>query len=163
MEIVVKPLLKSDWNSVSRIYKEGIATGIATFETDCPDWIQWDAKYISKYRYIAIIKNKVVGFAVLAPTSKRKVYNGVAEVSVYVEQIFRGNGIGNILLNTLINESEKAGFWTLQASIFSENRPSIKMHLKCGFKTVGIREKIGKLNGKWYDNHLLERRSKIIN
>lgn len=163
MEIVVRPLLESDWDIVSKIYIDGIATGIATFETECPNWIRWDKKYISKCRYVAVIKNDIVGFAVLAPTSKRLVYIGVAEVSVYVAQKYRGKGIGNILLNTLVDESEKEGFWTLQASIFAENKPSIKMHLKCGFKMIGIREKIGKLNGKWYDNHLLEKRSKIIN
>ncbi len=163
MEIAVRLLLKTDWNSVSKIYKEGVATGIATFETECPNWNQWNIKYLQCCRFVAIIENKVVGFAVLSPVSKREVYKGVAEVSVYVLENSRGKHIGEKLLNTLINESEKEGFWTLQAGIFSENKASINLHIKCGFRIVGVREKIGKLNGKWYDNHFLERRSKIIN
>ncbi|MDD7884711.1 GNAT family N-acetyltransferase [Flavivirga sp. 57AJ16] len=159
MEIVVRTLTKSDWPSVLKIYKEGIATGIATFETEAPSWQQWDAKYVLVCRFVALIKGKVVGFAVLSPTSKRKVYKGVAEVSVYVSKMFKGKYIGETLLRHLINESEANGFWSLQASIFSENIASINLHLKCGFRVVGIREKIGKLYGKWYDNHFLERRS----
>ncbi len=160
--LVVRPLIKHDWGSVSEIYKEGIATGIATFETECPNWKQWNVKYLQCCRFVATIEDKVVGFAVLSPASKRKVYKGVAEVSVYVSEAFRGKHIGRKLLKVLINESEKVGLWTLQAGIFSENNTSINLHLKCGFRTIGVREKIGKLNGKWHDNHFLERRSKIV-
>jgi len=163
MKIVVRPLLKSDWDSVSKIYKEGIATGIATFETECLNWEQWDAKYLSNCRIVAVNKDIVVGFGVLAPASKRIVYRGVAEVSVYVSDDFRGKHIGETLLRQLIEDSEKDGFWTLQAGIFSENKASINLHLKSGFRVVGIRKKIGRLNGKWYDNHFLERRSDCIN
>ncbi|TGV01787.1 GNAT family N-acetyltransferase [Flavivirga rizhaonensis] len=162
MEIVVRPLTKSDWNSVSKIYQEGINTGIATFETKVPNWQQWDAKYVSVCRLVALVKTSVVGFAVLSPVSKRHVYKGVAEVSVYVSKAFKGNHIGETLLKKLIEESEASGFWTLQASIFSENIASINLHLKCGFRVIGIREKVGQLNGKWYDNHFLERRSSKI-
>ena len=162
MKIVVRPLLKSDWSSVSKIYKAGIATGIATFETECPNWEQWNAKYVSNCRIVAVNEDVVVGFGVLAPVSKRIVYRGVAEVSVYVSDDFRGNHIGETLLKQLIKGSETEGFWTLQAGIFSENKASINLHLKCGFRIVGVREKIGKLKGKWNDNHFLERRSKII-
>ncbi|AUP79148.1 GNAT family N-acetyltransferase [Flavivirga eckloniae] len=162
METVVRGLTKSDWNSVSKIYKEGITTGIATFETEVPDWEQWDAKHFSVCRFVALIEEKVVGFAVLSPVSKRDVYKGVAEVSVYVSNAFKRRHVGEILLKQLIEESEAHEIWTLQASIFSENRASINLHLKCGFRVVGIRERIGQLYEKWYDNHFLERRSNKI-
>ncbi|MDO5969214.1 GNAT family N-acetyltransferase [Flavivirga aquimarina] len=162
MEIVVRTLTKNDWSSVSKVYKEGIATRIATFETEVPNWNQWDAKYFSICRFVATIDSKVVGFAVLAPVSKRQVYKGVAEVSVYVSKAFKGMHVGETLLKKIINESEANGVWTLQASIFSENTASINLHLKCGFRVVGIREKIGQLDGVWYDNHFLEKRSSKI-
>lgn len=162
MEIVVRPLLETDWASVSKIFKEGIATGIATFETECPNWDNWTKKHFKACRIVAVYKNMVVGFGVLAPVSKRLVYKGVAEVSVYVSDDYRGKHIGETLLRQLIEDSEKEGFWTLQAGIFSENKASINLHLKCGFRIVGLREKIGKLRGEWYDNHFLERRSKIV-
>lgn len=163
MEIAVRPLLSNDWDSVSKIYKEGIATGVATFETECPSWENWTNKYFETCRIVAVYQDLVVGFGVLSPVSKRLVYKGVAEVSVYVSEDYRGKNIGELLLKTLIKESEQKGFWTLQAGIFSENKASINLHLKCGFRIVGVREKIGKLKGKWYDNHFLERRSEIVN
>ncbi|MFC4722667.1 GNAT family N-acetyltransferase [Geojedonia litorea] len=162
MEIVVRPLLKTDWAIVSKIYAEGIATGLATFETVVPDWSVWDEKHIKDCRIVAEINKVVVGYAVLSEVSKREVYRGVAEVSVYVSELYRGKNIGETLLQGLITESEALGYWTLQAGIFSENLTSINLHKKCGFRIVGIREKIGKLKGKWYDNHFLERRSKLI-
>lgn len=161
MEIVVRPLVNSDWNAVSKIYAEGIATGIATFETEVPNWEIWNQKHIELCRIVAELKKEVVGFAVLSQVSIRDVYKGVAEVSVYVSKQHRGHKVGETLLNQLIKESEIHGFWTLQAGIFSENEASINMHKKCGFRVVGIREKIGMLHGKWYDNHFLERRCKI--
>lgn len=162
MGIVVRELLKTDWIAVSNIYAEGIATGIATFETEVPEWELWNEKYIEHIRIVAELNNEVVGFAVLSQVSKRKVYKGVAEVSVYVSTNHWGHKIGETLLKQLIMESENYGFWTLQANIFSENKASINLHKKCGFRMVGIREKIGMLHGKWHDNHLLERRSIVI-
>jgi len=162
MEIVVRELLKTDWNAVSKIYGEGIVTGIATFETEVPDWELWNEKYINVCRFVAELNKEVVGFAVLSQVSKRKVYSGVAEVSVYVLTNLRRHKIGETLLKQLILVSETLGFWTLQANIFSENIASINLHKKCGFRIVGIREKIGMLHGKWHDNHLLERRSNLI-
>ncbi len=162
MEIAVRPLLEADWKAVSRIYKEGIASGIATFETKIPNWEDWNSKYIEHCRIVAELNHEVVGFAVLSLVSKREVYKGVAEVSVYVSEQHRGQNIGKTLLNQLIIDSEHHGFWTLQAAIFSENFVSIRLHEKCGFRIVGVREKIGMLRGKWHDNHLLERRSKSI-
>ena len=163
MEIVVRPLIETDWKSVSRIYAQGISTGIATFETEIPDWEIWDKKYEDTCRIVAIQHKNVVGFAVLSLVSQRDVYRGVAEVTVYVEKGSQGRGIGKTLLNEIIKQSEFNGFWTLQAGIFSENIASIQLHKKCGFRFVGIKEKIGQLNGKWHDNHFLERRSKKIN
>ena len=162
MEIVVRPLVKTDWEAISRINAEGIATGIATFETRVPNWELWNDKYIKPCRIVAEINGVVAGFAVLSQVSKREVYQGVAEVSVYVSEQYRGNHIGETLLKQLIKESEQYGFWTLQAAIFSENIASIRLHEKCGFRVVGVREKIGILHGKWHDNYLLERRSNSI-
>ena len=158
----VRPFHASDFADVARIYQQGLETGIATFETKVPDWESWDAKYLDCCRLVAHSPEKVIGFAVLAPVSNRQVYSGVAEVSVYVDAEHRDHGIGTALLKALIEESESHGFWTLQASIFPENERSIKLHLNFDFRLVGIREKIGNLNGKWYDNALLERRSKQI-
>jgi phosphinothricin acetyltransferase len=162
MEIAVRPFVKEDWSLVSKIYEDGISTGIATFETEVPDYETWNKKYIESCRIVATQNEKIVGFAVLSLVSHRYVYRGVAEVTLYVDKDYRGNGIGKILLIELINQSEAKGFWTLHASIFSENLASINLHKKCGFRIVGIKEKIGQLNGKWHDNHFLERRSKII-
>ena len=159
MTVSIRTFKEQDWTSVSKIYSEGIATGIATFETEVPSFDVWNEKFIKKCRIVAVLDNKVVGFAVLSQVSKRKVYKGVAEVTVYVAQEKRRKGIGKLLLDTLVKESEKVGFWTLQAAIFSENTPSIELHKNCGFRVVGIREKIGKRNNKWHDNHFLERRS----
>lgn len=163
MNLNIRTFKKQDWASVSKIYAQGIATGIATFETEVPSFKVWNKKFITKCRLVAEINNEVVGFAVLTQVSKRKVYQGVAEVTVYVAEKVRGKGIGKLLLEALVNESEKEGFWTLQAGIFSMNKASIKLHESCGFRVVGIREKIGKRDGKWHDNHFLERRSKKIN
>ena len=162
MEIVVRTLLIKDWTTVAKIYAEGIATGIATFETEIPSWEDWTTKYIDTCRIVAEINNQVVGFAVLTSVSKRKVYKGVAEVSVYIAEAYRNQTIGKTLLIALIKKSETQGFWTLQAGIFSENKASIHLFENCGFRVVGIREKIGMLNNKWFDNHFLERRSKSI-
>lgn len=160
--IILRPLLNSDYKGISRIYAQGIATGMATFETEIPDWNQWDQKYLSTCRIVAECDAQVVGFAVLSQVSKRYVYRGVAEVSLYVADSFRRKGIGEMLLRKLIKESENEGFWTLQAGIFPENKTSINLHLKCGFRIVGSREKIGQLHGQWHDNTFMERRSHVI-
>lgn len=148
---------------VARIYEEGIATGVATFETSAPAWKDWDATHL-KYGRKAIIDpdGQMLGWSALSPVSNRCVYGGVAEVSVYVAQSARGKGIGSTLLNILITESEKNNIWTLQSGIFRENEASIAIHEKCGFRMIGYKEKIGKLHGIWKDNVLMERRSKIV-
>ncbi len=161
--ITIRPFIKEDWTSVSKIYAEGIATGIATFETEVPTWKQWHKKFIETCRLVAIHKNEVVGFAMLSLVSKREVYKGVAEVSIYITSQQQGKGVGKVLLEALINASETHEFWTLQAGIFTENEASIALHQACGFRRIGKREKIGQLYGQWKDNILLERRSKKIN
>lgn len=153
---------KENYLQVAAIYKEGIATNIATFETVVPDWKIWNNKFLSFGR-IAIEKdNKILAWASLSPTSKREVYRGVAEVTVYVKASERGKGLGELLLRELIKISEQNSIWTLQASIFRENKASLHIHKKCGFRVVGFKEKIAQLHGVWQDNMMLERRSKII-
>ena len=151
----------SDWEQVRSIYLEGIATGHATFETDAPSWERWNAKHLPVCRIVARSNGIVVGWAALSPVSDRCVYAGVAEVSVYVGEGVRGHGIGYALLSALAETSEKHGIWTLQAGVFPENKASVNVHLRCGFREVGRRERLGKMNGIWRDVVLLERRSKI--
>lgn len=160
--VIIKPMLQEHWEQVKQIYESGIATGIATFETTAPSWEKWNERHLTFARLVAIDNNEVVGWAALSPVSSRCVYGGVAEVSVYVADTHKGKGIGKLLLQNLINESENNGIWTLQAGIFTENIASVKLHEKVGFRIVGHREKIGKLNGTWKDNYVLERRSKIV-
>lgn len=150
------------WYEVKKIYEEGIATGNATFETKAPEWSDWDAAHLAHTRFVAIENNEVFGWAALTPVSGRCVYAGVAEVSVYVSAAARGKGIGKKLLQALIDASEQHNLWTLQAGIFPENIASIQIHKSFGFNIVGIRKKIGKMNGVWRDTVLLERRSEKI-
>jgi len=151
-----------DWEQVRSIYLEGIAAGNSTFETQAPSWEKWDAGHLQFARLVTRDGDKVLGWAALSPVSKRSVYRGVAELTVYVTASARGQGVGRALLEALINESEKNGIWTLQGSIFPENTASIKLHLACGFREVGRRERIAMLNGIWRDTLLFERCSKIV-
>jgi L-amino acid N-acyltransferase YncA len=160
-EISIDPMAPPDWPHIREIYLEGIATGHATFETDAPSWELWKAAHLLFGRLVAR-RGEIVGWAALSPVSQRCVYAGVAEVSVYVSSARRGAGVGRALLRALIQESEQNGIWTLQAGIFPENSASIALHLACGFREVGRRERIGKLNGIWRDTILLERRSQTI-
>ena len=150
-----------DWPVVRAIYLEGIATGQATFETEAPSWPQWDGAHLRFARLVARDGGEVLGWAALTPTSVRAAYAGVAEVSVYLGARHRGQGIGRSLLEALIRESEQNGIWTLQAVMFPENAASVALHRRCGFREVGRRERISKLNGVWRDTVLLERRSQI--
>jgi len=161
-DIIITKMLQDHWNAVADIYKQGIATGIATFEKDIPNWDTWNANHIEKCRSVALIGKNIIGWAALSAVSSRCVYGGVAEVSVYVGAANRGMGVGALLLKNLIDQSEKLGYWTLQAGIFPENKKSIKLHQKAGFRTIGYREKIGQLDGVWKDNILMERRSKTV-
>ncbi|MFY9608138.1 MAG: N-acetyltransferase family protein [Blastocatellia bacterium] len=159
MNPTIDKLLPKDWEQVRSIYLEGIATGNATFETDAPGWETWNGNHLSFGRLAARDGDSVIGWAALSAVSSRRAYAGVAEVSVYVAASARGRGIGRLLLVSLIKEAEENGLWTLQAGIFPQNTASIDLHKTCGFREVGRRERIGKLNGVWRDVVLLERRS----
>ena len=155
-------MLATDWESVANIYKEGIETGVATFETNVPTFNSWDHAHMQTCRFVAEENNTILGWVALSPVSSRCVYGGVAEVSVYVSKKSRGKGLGKILLQHLITASEQQGIWTLQSGVFPTNFSSIKVHEAVGFRLIGKRERIGKLNGKWIDNVLFERRSSVI-
>jgi len=158
----IEQMHADQWPQVAEIYNEGISTGQATFETSAPEWEKWDAEHVTGLRFVAIAENgKIAGWSAMSPVSDRCTYAGVGEVSVYVALEFAGQGVGQRLLGHLISESERAGFWTLQAGIFPENVASLKLHEKCGFRVVGVREKLGKLNGEWRDVIFLERRSSV--
>nr|WP_286941303.1 GNAT family N-acetyltransferase [Allomuricauda sp.] len=161
--VQIRPMTKNDWPKVAQIYAEGIATGFATFEIEVPDYESWNVGHVKPCRLVAENGGSVIGWAALSPVSSRCVYGGVAEVSVYVGKNTRAMGVGRLLMEKLIEESENAGYWTLQSGIFPENEPSIKLHEKMGFRYIGKRERIGKtVNGIWKDNLLFERRSKTV-
>ena len=157
--MIITALTEQHYPAVKNIYEQGLATGNSTFQTSAPDWKEWNESHVANCRIVGIENDQVVGWAALTPVSGRCVYAGVAEVSVYVDERFRGKGFGTTLLDALIQESEKNNLWTLQAGIFPENVSSIKIHEALGFREVGYREKIGQLKGVWRDTVLLERRS----
>jgi L-amino acid N-acyltransferase YncA len=162
MEHVIVKMSPADWKQVRRIYLEGIKTGHATFEREAPDWEKWNASHLEQCRLVAKAGEDIAGWAALSSVSTRRVYAGVAEVSVYVSENCRGRGIGQALLEALIACSEKHGIWTLQAGILTANVSSRALHERCGFREVGRRERIGRLGGAWRDVVLLERRSKVV-
>jgi L-amino acid N-acyltransferase YncA len=162
MDIVVKNMKDEDWPAVAAIYQEGIETGDATFEANIPTWEQFNDRHLRDCRLVARARDTMVGWVALSAISSRCVYAGVAEVSVYVKAFARGQGVGKALLTEAVKESERAGFWTLQAGIFPENTASLALHRACGFRVVGYRERPGQMNGLWRDVVLLERRSKIV-
>lgn len=158
----IRQLEALDWDGVRAIYLEGIATGHATFEIEAPTWDAWNAGHLQFARLVGFVNNELCGWAALSPVSKRAAYAGVAEVSVYVAEDFRRLGVGQQLLQRLVADSEQHGIWTLQASVFPENAATIALHQRCGFREVGRRERIGRLNGVWRDTMLLERRSEVV-
>jgi L-amino acid N-acyltransferase YncA len=162
MALEIADISRADGEQILRIYLEGIATGQATFETDAPSWEEWGAGHLPFARLVAISDGVVTGWAALSPVSTRAVYAGAAEVSVYVGRDWRGQGVGHVLLEKLIEAAEKNGIWTLQAGIFPENEASIALHKNCGFREVGFRERIARLHGVWRNTVLLERRSKAV-
>lgn len=162
MDYVIDEMRHSDWREVRRIYLEGITTGHATFEIEAPAaWEKWDAAHSRHGRLVVRDGDRVKGWAALSPVSGRGAYAGVAEVSVYVGSEHRGEGVGRALLEALVAASERGGVWTLQAGVFPENEASIRLHESCGFRVVGRRVRIGKMNGVWRDTVLLERRSLV--
>ena len=161
-EIIMRPMLATDWNSVANIYKEGIETGVATFETNVPSFDVWNKAHMTTCRFVAEKNDEILGWVALSPVSSRCVYGGVAEISVYISATSRGKGLGKLLLEHVIDTSEKEGIWTLQSGVFPTNHGSIKIHKSTGFRMIGTRERVGKLHGKWIDNILFERRSKVV-
>ncbi len=168
MNIHIRPMLPSDYPTVAQIYMEGIATGNATFQTTAPTWPVWDSEHLPFGRLVAEMTEgedfgEVVAWAALVPVSGRCVYAGVAELSVYVSEAARHLGIGRLLMEKLISESEAHGIWTLQAGLFPENIGSVKLHEKTGFRLIGYRERVGQMpDGRWRDTLLFERRSQTV-
>jgi L-amino acid N-acyltransferase YncA len=166
LPVRIEPMLPGDWPAVAAIYEQGIATRNATFETAVPAWRHWDAAHLPDHPGLRLVgrgaDGTVLGWAALSPISDRCAYAGVAENSVYIADAARGRGLGRALLTELLARAEEAGFWTVQTGIFPENTASIALHEACGFRMVGIRERLGKLDGRWRDVVLLERRSAAI-
>ena len=174
-QVLIDRLRQADWPAVREIYREGIRTGNATFETQAPDWKHWDASHLQTCRFVAraargapgcapasVPPQDILGWAALSAVSSRGVYAGVAEVSVYVGERSRGRKIGSLLMAALVEASEREGIWTLQAGIFPENVASIELHKRFAFRVVGTRERIGCIDGRWRDTLLLERRSAVV-
>jgi L-amino acid N-acyltransferase YncA len=158
-EVTVRNMRESDWPIIQSIYEAGIATGNATFETQSPAWVGWDANHRRELRFAAVLDERVVGWTAAANVSDRCCYAGVIEDSVYVDPTYQGLGIGTLLLARLIDAATAVGVWTIQAGIFPENAASIALHTSSGFRVVGRREYLGQLNGVWRDVLLLERRA----
>lgn len=163
MKYIIENMKETDWQQVSDIYLAGIKTELATFQSEVPTWEEWDKGHLTTCRFVARAGEKILGWVALSAVSSRCVYAGVAENSIYIREEYKGMGVGTSLLNYLIQQSEKEGFWTLQAGIIKDNIPSRMLHKKCGFREIGYRERPGKMNnGKWHDVILMERRSKIV-
>jgi phosphinothricin acetyltransferase len=160
--VELRDLRSDDWPEVARIFEEGIRTGVATFETEVPSWEAWDAAHLAEHRLVAVRDGRIVGWIALAPVSSRCCYEGVAEVSAYVAEEARGEGVGRELLAALIESSERAGIWTLETGVFPENAPSLALLQRFGFRVVGTRERIGRMHGMWRDVVFLERRSEVV-
>jgi L-amino acid N-acyltransferase YncA len=155
-------LRPDDWLAVRAIYQAGIDTGNATFETAVPDWPAWNAAHLTDHRLVARLDDRIVGWTALAPVSDRCAYAGVAEDSLYVAPDAQGRGVGRALLAAVVASAERGGIWTIQTGIFPENQASVRLHQACGFRLVGVRERLGQLHGRWRDVLLLERRSPAI-
>ena len=157
---MIRPMTAHDSARVIEIYKMGIVTRNATFETEVPAWADWDNKHLEHSRFVFIENKKTLGWAALSAVSARPVYKGVAEISIYIDENFRAKGIGSQLMEKVIQSSEEQGIWTLNSSVFPENIATLKLHEKFGFRIIGVKEKVAKLDDKWRNTVLLERRSK---
>jgi phosphinothricin acetyltransferase len=155
-------MTSDDREAILAIYQQGIATGIATLETEPPDWEWWDQSHKPECRLVAEQDGRVVAWAALTSVSHRPCYRGVAEETIYVADDAQGRGIGRTLMQRLVQESERAGYWTLQAAIFPENAASLALHEACGFRSVGVRQRIGEREGQFHDVLLMERRSLVV-
>ena len=162
MTVPVRPLCEADWSAVRRIYGEGIATRNATFETEVPPREVLDAKWLPGHRWVAEVDGAVAGWAALSPTSSRDCYRGVVETSIYVDGRFRGRGIGRALVEHQVAAADADGLWTITTAIFPENTASIALHHACGFRTVGVRDRVARLDGRWRDTVVIERRSPVV-
>lgn len=158
-DVSTRPLAEADMASVLAVYAEGLATRNATFETEPPTADQLRATWVPGLAWVAEIDGEVVGWTAVAPVSTRDCYAGVGETSVYVAASARGRGVGKRLLHTQVTEADAAGLWTLQTSIFPENRASLALHRSAGYRTLAVRSRIAQLDGVWRDTVLLERRS----
>jgi L-amino acid N-acyltransferase YncA len=161
-ELTLAPMSDAHWPQVREIYLAGIASGDATFETTAPDWASWDAHHLAAHRFVALGDGMVLGWVALTAVSSRPVYRGVVEESVYVAPAHQGRGVGRTLLESVIASTEAAGIWTIQTGIFPENAASLALHQVVGFRTIGIRERVGQQHGRWRDVVLLERRSPVV-
>lgn len=159
---IIKPLEGSHQKAILEIYRLGIETKNATFNTIVPTWEEWDNSHLKHSRFVIETENKIAGWIALSPVSSRCNYSGVAEISIYIHPDFSGLGFASELMKVMIDESEKNGIWTLQSSVFAENKASVKLHEKFNFRKVGFREKISKMEGVWRDTILYERRNSNI-
>lgn len=160
---MIREMRAEDWTRVAAIYEQGLLHGKSTFNTQCPTYETWDAGHIAECRFVAEEAGQVVGWAAVGATSSREAYRGVVEVSIYIDEAYQGKGIGTALLETLCEESEKAGYWSLYSAILSNNKSSIALHKKCGFREIGYRERIAKDRfGNWQNTTIMERRSEKI-
>lgn len=156
--MLIRPLERHDWPTVARIYADGLATGVASFETEVPAWEDWDSGHLEALRLVAELDGAVAGWLAVAPVSHRDCYRGVVEHSVYVDASTRGAGVGRVLLERLVAEAPAHGIWTIQTSIIASNEPSLRLHASVGFRVVGRRERIAERDGTWHDTLLLELR-----
>ena len=160
--LTIRPLHPEDWLAVEAIWTEGIDTRDATFETETPAWSSFDASRHPDHRHVALLDDRVVGWATLSPVSRRPCYAGVAENSVYVTSDARNQGVGLALMEALVTKADASGIWTIQTSVFPENAASVRLHERVGFRVVGRRERIAQLDGVWRDTLFLERRSPVV-
>lgn len=160
-DVTTRPATEADTPRILAIYEEGLATRNATFETKVPTAKQMRARWLPGQAWVAEIDGEVVGWTAITPASNRECYRGVGETSVYVTETVRGRGVGKALLFTQVTEADAAGMWTLQTSIFPENRASLALHHSAGYRTLAVRTRIAQLDGVWRDTVLLERRSPL--